>query len=230
MLLKKFIFKTTLKTNIFNFQNTLKKNLFTNPDKQINDNIKELSSLNNIHSFNAKQMKIVQNKIILNQSHLGLKTTRNDTYLIYQTEESIYFILLKKFSCLLIFIFLLEVIRRYKKEGYSKYILYSAIGCLGLYCFLLPRFSYSKSIRKIELNKNLNNLIITLYNNKILEIKNNDIYLNTNFRHMENFDNKRFLLGINGKNYYASLRFPYIPNYDLFNCVIRGFEFSHTSK
>ena len=61
----------------------------------------------------------------------------------------------------------------------------------------------------------------------MIKVSNNDIYLNTNYRHMESLDNKKFLIGIKGSNYFASLRYSYIPNFDLFNCTIRGFQFGH---
>lgn len=207
---------------------TNKRTLFMKPSSSLGeDNSKNKINLNNIFSFNPKQMKIIQNKIILNQHHLGLKTTRNETYLVYQTDELNLFILGKKLLVFIIFMSFVALIRRYKKEGNSKYILYAFFGGLALYSLVHPRFSLSYAIKKIELNKNLDTVYVTLFNNKNLKLANNDLYLNTNFRHMENFDSQRFIVGMKGKNYFATLRYAYIPNFDLFNCAIRGFQFGH---
>ena len=97
----------------------------------------------------------LKNKIILNQHHLGLKTTRNDTFLVYQTEESNFFILGKKLLVFVFFISLVELVRRYKKQGTAKYVFYAFFGGLALYSLVHPRFSLSNSIKKIELNKTL---------------------------------------------------------------------------
>lgn len=239
MILKKLNINSILKNDYYHKKNlslfnNLKKNLFTKPDSSLtNDsNNKNGISLNNIFEFNPKQMKVEKNKIFLNQYHLGIKTTRNETYLVYETEESSFYVLGKNILILGIFLALLELVRRYKKEGVFKYILYSSLGGLALASLVYPRFSSRHSIRKIELNKSLDMIYITLYNNKMLKVPNRDVYLNTKFRLFENLEGRKFLMGIQGRNYYGSLRHAYIPNFDLFNCVIRGFQFEseHTSK
>jgi len=235
MILKRINLNQGVIKNLINERITLvfinKRNLFNRPSTGNNeDNNKNQISLDNIFLFNPNQMKILQNKIILSQNHLGIKTTRNDTYLVYQTEESNIYLLGKKLFVLAIFLSVIEIIRRYKKVGYTKYFLYALFGGIVFYSLINPRFSLSKNIRKIELNKSLDMVYITLFNNKMVKIANNDIYLNTNFRYMENFDNKKILLGIKGKNYFTTLRFAYIPNMDLFNCTIRGFLLGHDNK
>jgi len=210
----------------FSLFNINRRNLFMKPSSGLGeDNNKNQINLDHIFSFNPKQMKIVQNKVLLNQHHLGLKTTRNDTYLVYQTEESNFFVFGKKLLVFSVFMVLVELVRRYKKDGIAKYVLYACFGGLALYSLILPRLRLANSVKKIELNKALDMVYVTLFNNKMLKLANNDIYLNTNFRHMENFDSKRFVIGIKGKNYYATLRYAYIPNFDLLNCTIRGFQF-----
>lgn len=217
--------------NTLSLININKRTLFMKPSGGLGeDNLKNEINLDNIFSFNPKQMKIVKNKIILNQNHLGLKTTRNDTYLVYQTEESNFFILGKKLLVFVIFISFVELVRRYKKVGTTKYVLYGIFGGLAIYCLIHPRFSLSNSIKKIELNKSLDLVYVTMFNNKMLKLPNDNIYLNTNFRHIENFDSKRFVIGMKGKNYYATLRYAYIPNFDLFNCTIRGFQFGQDNS
>ena len=230
--LKQFeIHNKNLLNKTFSLININKRTLFMKQNSGLSeDSNKNQINLDNIFSFNAKQMKIIQNKVILNQNHLGLKTTKNDTYLVYQTEESNFFILGKKLLVLVIFMSFVEIVRRYKKEGTAKYVLYALFGGLSLYSLIHPRFNLSNSIKKIELNKTLDLVYVTLFNNKMLKIANNDVYLSTNFRHMENLDSKRFVIGIKGKNYFATLRYAYIPNFDLFNCAIRGFQFGHDSQ
>jgi hypothetical protein len=230
--LKQFeIHNKNLLNKTFSLININKRTLFMKQNSGLSeDSNKNQINLDNIFSFNSKQMKIIQNKVILNQNHLGLKTTKNDTYLVYQTEESNFFILGKKLLVFVIFMSFVEIVRRYKKEGTAKYVLYALFGGLSLYSLIHPRFNLSNSIKKIELNKTLDLVYVTLFNNKMLKIANNDVYLSTNFRHMENFDSKRFVIGIKGKNYFATLRYAYIPNFDLFNCAIRGFQFGHDSQ
>jgi len=217
--------------NSISLLNINKRFLFMKPGTGFNeDNNRNLMNLENIFNFNARQMKIVQNKIMLNQNHLGLKTTRNETYLVYQTEELNFFILGKKLLFFSMFLILIEMVRRYKKETTSKYILYTFFSGFALYALIHPRFSLSNSIKKIELNKSLDLIYVTFFNNKMIKVPNNSVYLNTNFRHMENIDSKRLLVGIKGKSYYLTTRFAYIPNFELFNCSIRGFQFVHDTQ
>jgi len=204
-----------------------KYNLFTKPNSDMRDENPNSLSINNINSFDAQRMKISKNKIILGQSHLGLKTSRNETFLIYQTEESNSFILGRKLIYIAALILLSYLVKKYKSEGFSKYAIYSIFGALGIFAVFLPATNLSRHIRKIELDKTLNIIYVTLYNNKILKLRNNQIYFNKNIRNNSSSNTKKITIGIKGKNYYSSLRLSYVPNFDLFNCVIRGFELGY---
>ena len=207
-----------------------KYNLFTKPNSDMRDENPNDLSLNNIYSFEIRRMKINKNKIILGQSHLGLKTSRNETFLIYQTEESNSFILGRKLIYIALIILLIALVNKYKSEGTTKYVIYSIFGALLIYAILHPSTNMSRNIKKIELNKALNMIYLTLYNNKVLKVSNNQIYFNTNFRNLSNSNNKKITIGIEGKNYYSSLRLSYVPNFDLFNCVIRGFNLGYETN
>jgi hypothetical protein len=208
----------------------VKFNLFTKPNSDMRDENPNGLSLNNIYSFQPQRMKINKNKIILGQSHLGLKTSQNETFLIYQTEETNSFILGRKLIYIAILIFLSYLVKKYKSEGFSKIAIYSIFGCLAIYAIIQPATNMSRNIRKIELHKTLNFIYFTLYNNKVLKIPNNQIYINSNFRNISSSNNNKITIGINGKNFYTSLRFSYVPNFDLFNCVIRGFDLGYDTQ
>lgn len=239
---KNFIFSTHLNksfisknsTNLTNsnplFLKIQKKNLFTKPNSDMREENPNALSLSNIYSFQSGRMKIHKNKIILGQNHLGLKTSRNDTFLIYQTEESNGFLIGKKLIFLGTIILLAILIQKYKAEGAFKIFTFSLLGGLAIFAIIQPGTNMSRNIRKIELNKSLNYLYVTLFNNKVLKVRNNDIYFNSNFRNFSQGNNKQLAIGIKGKNYYTSLRRSYVPNFDLFNCVIRGFNLGYDTQ
>jgi hypothetical protein len=208
----------------------IKYNLFTKPNSDMRDENPNGLTLNNIYSFEAQRMKINKNKIILGQSHLGLKTSRNETFLIYQTEETNTFLIGRKFIYIALLILLIYLVNKYKSEGFSKFAIYSIFGCLLIYAVIQPATNMSRNIRKIELHKNLDFIYVTLYNNKVLKVANNQIYFNSNFRNISSSNNNKITIGIKGKNYFTSLRLTYIPNFDLFNCVIRGFNLGYDTQ
>lgn len=207
---QKTLFKNFQK---FHFLNFLKKNTRDNPI-----NIKEIIDLK---STDLRQDK---GKILIPTKQLGKAI--NNKYLIFESNENKFTILITKAVIIGLSAFFIQAIWFSPAGPVFRYLICSGILSFLLYAGLSNRFKLRKQIKMIELDPDLTTVYIKLMSDKTLTLRNKQLSFNTqSYRRSGDADDLDAIsVYIKNKKFLISFKDCFISDNRLLSYVLRGYS------